>query len=170
MVGTDIHTDHIYPVCMTGTGFGIHHVANLFLLTKQENEYFGASTELWKLKIEHIGSVKFLFVICGRCYVSFIGRDVFVLSFSVGGKIRSLTAPNVFDDCDVQFPHVPGPDRFDQVSAHEHTHTHTHTHTHIHTNTYTHTTQVADGNLASSPFAIREVPAHPEGFTVCLHS
>ena len=155
---------------MTGTGFGIHHVANLFLLTKQENEYFGASTELWKLKIEHIGSVKFLFVICGRCYVSFIGRDVFVLSFSVGGKIRSLTAPNVFDDCDVQFPHVPGPDRFDQVSAHEHTHTHTHTHTHIHTNTYTHTTQVADGNLASSPFAIREVPAHPEGFTVCLHS
>lgn len=68
--GKDIHTDHIYPVSQTGTGVGIHHVANLYILTKEENEFFGDSTERWKLKIEHIGSVLL-------CILHSLGRLIF---------------------------------------------------------------------------------------------
>jgi hypothetical protein len=57
--GKRIHCDHIFPVSKTGTGFGVHHVANLYILTKEENQYFGDSTERWRLKIEHVGSVFF---------------------------------------------------------------------------------------------------------------
>ena len=55
--GKKIHCDHIFPVSKTGTGFGVHHVANLYILTQQENQYFGDSTERWRFKIENLGSV-----------------------------------------------------------------------------------------------------------------
>lgn len=64
--GKEIHTDHLYPVSQAGTGVGIHHVANLYILTKQENEFFGDSTERWKLKMEHVGSV--LCVLYSICF------------------------------------------------------------------------------------------------------
>jgi hypothetical protein len=38
-------------------GVGIDHVGNYFLLSKAENEYFGSRGEIWKFKIDNIGSI-----------------------------------------------------------------------------------------------------------------
>ena len=52
-----VHVDHIFPSSLASVGIGVDHVANYFLLTKMENEFFGSRSDIWKHKIDNMGSI-----------------------------------------------------------------------------------------------------------------
>lgn len=54
---TIFHVDHIFPSSLGSVGIGLDHVGNYFLLSKQENEFFGARGDIWQCKIDNMGSI-----------------------------------------------------------------------------------------------------------------
>ena len=56
--GFELHADHIFPVSIFGTGIGLSHLANLYLMTKDEILWFNMRSDRWELKIQNIVSVR----------------------------------------------------------------------------------------------------------------